>query len=74
MDYYIKAERKMIIEERRYEKDMKKSADEKIKQEQESQLNYYRDQIELLKEQYEETKKTDELVEKARKEVSYSKY
>ncbi len=60
----------MIIEERRYEKDMKKAAEEKIKQEQESQLNYYRDQINLLKEQYEETKKADEIVEKAKKEVS----
>lgn len=60
----------MIIEERRFEKDKKKAQEAKSRQKQEAKLNYYRDQIALLKEQYEETKKEEELMEKARKEVN----
>ncbi len=64
----------MIIEERRFEKDKKKAQEQKIRQKHESKLNYYRDQIQLLKEQYEETKKEEEIMEKAMKEVLFLKF
>ncbi len=60
----------MIIEERRFEKDKKREKEAKSRQRQEAKLNYYRDQIELLKEQYEETKKEERIMEKAQKEVT----
>ena len=64
----------MIIEERRFEKDKKEAQEQKIRQKHESKLNYYRDQIQLLKEQYEETKKEEEIMEKAMKEVMFLKF
>lgn len=68
LDDYVKTERRMIIEERRFEKDKKKEKEAKSRQRQEAKLNYYRDQIELLKEQYEETKREERIMEKAQKE------
>lgn len=59
----------MIIEERRFEKEKKKEEEAISRRKQEAKLNYYKDQIDLLKEQYEETKREEMIMEKARKEV-----
>ena len=60
----------MIIEERRFEKDKKKADKDKDRLKQEAKLNYFKDQIDMLKEKYQETKRDEEIMEKARKEVN----
>ena len=70
MDDYVKAERQIIIEERRFEKDKKKAQDDKKKLKQEAKLNYFKNQIDMLKEKYQETKREEEIMEKAKKEVN----
>jgi hypothetical protein len=70
LDDYVKAERQMIIEERRFEKDKKKADKDKDRLKQEAKLNYFKDQIDMLKEKYQETKRDEEIMEKARKEVN----
>ena len=70
MDDYVKAERQMIIEERRFEKDKKKAQDDKTRLKQDAKLNYFKDQIDMLKEKYQETKREEEIMEKAKKEVT----
>jgi hypothetical protein len=66
----VKAERQMIIEERRFEKDKKKAQDDKTRLKQDAKLNYFKDQIDMLKEKYQETKREEEIMEKAKKEVT----
>lgn len=66
----MKAERQMIIEERRFEKDKKKAQDDKTRLKQDAKLNYFKDQIDMLKEKYQETKREEEIMEKAKKEVT----
>jgi hypothetical protein len=70
LDDYVKAERQMIIEERRFEKDKKKAQDDKTRLKQDAKLNYFKDQIDMLKEKYQETKREEEIMEKAKKEVT----
>jgi uncharacterized protein with ATP-grasp and redox domains len=67
---YVKAERQMIIEERRLEKDKKRADNDKARLKQEAKLNYFKDQIDMLKEKYQETKRDEEIMEKAKKEVN----
>ncbi len=70
LDEYVKAQRDIIIEERRFERDEKKAQREKIKVAEEAQKHFYNDQIDMLKEEYNEAKREEEIVAKAQAEVS----
>ncbi len=65
---FISTQRRIIIEERRFQKDEKRTQDLKTKISEEAKLNFYKDQLSLLKEKYQETLKEEEIVSKAQKE------
>lgn len=69
LDEYVKTQRDMIIEERRLEKDEKKAQQERIKIMEDSQKHFFKDQIDMLKEEYVEAKREEEIVVKAQAEV-----
>jgi hypothetical protein len=70
LDEYVKAQRDMIIEERRLEKDEKKAQQERVKIMEDSQKHFFKDQIDMLKEEYIEAKREEEIVAKAQAEVN----
>ena len=69
MDDYVKAQRKAIIDERRYEKELRQAQNEKRRALEISQQAYIEDQIKLLKEKLAKIKDEETIIQRAREEV-----